>query len=182
MLEIAYAEVETPMGMIGVMADPYVVRRIYFVQSSADLKRSLVHDYPDWQNLHQNDLTNQSVAQLNEFFSAQRSVFTLPLSTESFSWFARRVYSALANVPYGQVITYGALARLAGSPGAARAVGTIMAKNPFPVVVPCHRVVRGNGQLGNYSGGFGAVTKQHLIELESRHASRFAGDSAGYSA
>ena len=180
MLDIAFAEIETPMGMIGVIAAPGALKRVYFVQNSCDLERRLVDDYPEWHNRCQNDLVNQAAAQLNEFFSAQRSEFALPLSTESFSPFARRVMNALTSVPYGEVITYEALAKLSGSPGAARAVGTIMAKNPFPVIVPCHRVVRGDGTLGNYSGGKGPATKRHLIEFESMHASRLRCDSGGY--
>lgn len=80
--------------------------------------------------------------------------------------FHRKVYTALCEIPAGKTITYAELARRAGSPGAARAVGQAMAKNPFPIIIPCHRVVAGNGKLGGYSGRGGVATKRALLELE----------------
>lgn len=80
--------------------------------------------------------------------------------------FHRKVYLALCKVPAGKTVTYAELARRAGSPGAARAVGQAMAKNPWPVVIPCHRVVAGNGRLGGYSGRGGVATKRKLLQLE----------------
>ncbi len=90
----------------------------------------------------------------------------LDILLENVSPFHRKVYNALCKVPAGKTITYAELARRAGSPGAARAVGTAMAKNPFPVVIPCHRVVAGNGKLGGYSGRGGVATKKALLALE----------------
>lgn len=80
--------------------------------------------------------------------------------------FHRKVYKTLCKVPAGKIVTYAELAKRAGSPGAARAVGTAMAKNPWPIIIPCHRVVAGNGKLGGYSGRGGAVTKRQLLALE----------------
>jgi methylated-DNA-[protein]-cysteine S-methyltransferase len=80
--------------------------------------------------------------------------------------FHRKVYRALCNIPSGKTVTYAGLARLAGSPKAARAVGQAMAKNPWPIVIPCHRVVAGNGRLGGYSGRGGVATKRKLLQLE----------------
>ncbi len=79
--------------------------------------------------------------------------------------FQKRVYRALRRVPSGKVITYGELAKRAGYPGAARAVGTAMKKNRLPVVIPCHRVVPASGGLGEYSAG--KRWKRWLLELES---------------
>ena len=70
----------------------------------------------------------------------------------------------LARVPYGQTDTYGRLAARAGRPKAARAVGTIMNRNPIPIVLPCHRIVGANGSLTGYAGGLDA--KRRLLELE----------------
>jgi methylated-DNA-[protein]-cysteine S-methyltransferase len=78
--------------------------------------------------------------------------------------FHRRVYQALCKVPAGQVVTYGELAMISGRPGAARAVGTAMAKNPFAILVPCHRVVASDGGLGGY--GYGLDWKRFLLNLE----------------
>ncbi len=80
--------------------------------------------------------------------------------------FEREVLETLRKVPPGELITYGDVARLLGRPGAARAIGNICAKNPAPVVVPCHRVVPSTGGLGNYTGGKGVSTKRRLLERE----------------
>ena len=90
----------------------------------------------------------------------------LDILLENVSPFHRKVYKALCKIPAGKTITYAELAKRAGSPGAARAVGTAMAKNPFPIVIPCHRVVAGNGKLGGYSGRGGVATKKALLALE----------------
>lgn len=81
------------------------------------------------------------------------------------SSFQRKIYQATAAIPRGKVRTYGELATKAGSPGAARAVGTCMASNPMPLIVPCHRVVGTNGGLGGFSGG-GLPVKMKLLKSE----------------
>lgn len=80
--------------------------------------------------------------------------------------FHRGIYEALCRVGWGQTTTYGALALQAGDPGAARAVGQAMGRNPIPVIIPCHRVLASGGRPGGFSAFGGAVTKQRLLELE----------------
>lgn len=82
----------------------------------------------------------------------------------------RRAYAAAREVAPGQIVTYGELAARIGDPGAAREVGAAMARNPFPIVVPCHRVVAANGRLGGFSAPGGTETKRRLLALEGRHA------------
>jgi len=79
-----------------------------------------------------------------------------------------KVYRALQKVPYGQVRTYAWLAAKAGDPKAARAVGAALAKNPTPLVVPCHRIVRSDGGLGGFSAASGVKLKQRMLELEAK--------------
>ncbi|GAB2852138.1 methylated-DNA--[protein]-cysteine S-methyltransferase [Actinocorallia aurea] len=106
----------------------------------------------------------EAVAQLSAYFAGDLVAFTLPLDWRLVTGFSRHVLRELnASVPYGQVISYGALAARAGSPEAARAVGAAMGANPLPVVVPCHRVVGGAG-LGGFGGG--RETKEALLSLE----------------
>lgn len=83
------------------------------------------------------------------------------------SAFQRRVLAECRRIPYGSTVTYGQLAAKAGSPGASRAVGNCMAGNRIPLVIPCHRVVRSDGQIGSYSAPGGAQTKSKLLWLES---------------
>ena len=81
--------------------------------------------------------------------------------------FRRLIFEALLdNVPSGSLITYGELALAAGSPGSSRAVGSALSSNPWPLVVPCHRVVRSNGHIGHYSAGSGIFTKRSLLVSE----------------
>lgn len=81
--------------------------------------------------------------------------------------FGKAILSACRTIGYGKTSTYGELAEMAGCPGAARAVGTALANNPVPLIVPCHRVLRSDGGLGGYSGEGGIHTKQRLLVLEN---------------
>jgi len=101
--------------------------------------------------------------ELDEYFEGRRRDFDLPLDLRV-APFHEAVLRELARVPYGQVDTYGHLAALVGRPKAARAVGTVMNRNPIPIVLPCHRIVGANGSLTGYAGGL--PTKRRLLELE----------------
>jgi methylated-DNA-[protein]-cysteine S-methyltransferase len=103
--------------------------------------------------------------QLDEYFDGRRSEFELAHDLTPVAPFHRLVLRELARVPYGEVTTYGALAARVGRPGAARAVGTVMNRNPLPIVLPCHRVIGANGSLTGYGGGLDK--KRLLLDLES---------------
>lgn len=92
-------------------------------------------------------------------------MFRCPIDWSGLGRFDRKILKTLARVPYGRVISYGELARRAGYRGAARAVGSALSRNPLPLVIPCHRVVRGDGGLGGYSAG--RRWKKKLLNLES---------------
>jgi methylated-DNA-[protein]-cysteine S-methyltransferase len=102
--------------------------------------------------------------QLTEYFGGQRDRFELPLDFSGVSPFTRDVLAATAEVPFGRLETYQGIAQRVGKPGASRAVGNALGRNPIPVVVPCHRVVRSGGALGGYTGG--TQIKQHLLAIE----------------
>lgn len=102
--------------------------------------------------------------ELDEYFARKRTVFDLRLDLRGTTPFSARVLGELALVPYGHTSTYGELAARAGRPGAARAVGTIMNRNPVPIVLPCHRIVGSTGALVGYGGGL--ERKELLLELE----------------
>lgn len=95
----------------------------------------------------------------------------IPLATHQHTEFQRRVLEACRSIPAGQTLTYQELATLAGSPGAARAVGNVMASNRFAPIVPCHRVVGSGGGLGGYSAPAGLPLKRQLLDAEARRAS-----------
>src|SRR5689334_24438661 len=102
--------------------------------------------------------------ELDEYFAGRRREFDLPLDRTLMRGFGRRVLDRTARIPYGQVATYGEVARDIGSPRASRATGNALGANPIPIVVPCHRVIRSGGVIGNYGGGPGR--KIQLLELE----------------
>src|SRR5579862_8901812 len=102
--------------------------------------------------------------ELDEYFEGRRRDFDLPLDLRGVAPFHEAVLHELARVPYGRTDTYGALAQKVGRPKAARAVGTVMNRNPIPIVLPCHRIVGANGSLTGYAGGL--HVKRALLELE----------------
>src|SRR3954451_18567286 len=101
--------------------------------------------------------------ELDEYFEGKRTEFDLPLDLRVAAFHAE-VLRELALVPYGRTETYGALATKVGRPRAARAVGTVMNRNPIPIVLPCHRIVGANGSLTGYAGGLDV--KLRLLQLE----------------
>jgi methylated-DNA-[protein]-cysteine S-methyltransferase len=101
--------------------------------------------------------------QLEEYFEGERTGFDMPLAADG-TPFQRAVWTALTEIPYGETISYGELARRIGQPGAARAVGLANGRNPISIVVPCHRVIGASGTLTGYGGGLDR--KRFLLELE----------------
>lgn len=101
---------------------------------------------------------------LNDFLEGRLFEFDLPFIIEG-TKFQKDIYQALLKVKYGQTISYKALATKAGYPSAYRAVGSVMANNKLPFIIPCHRVIKNDGSLGNY--GFGIKFKKELIGLEA---------------
>lgn len=132
------AFVETPVGRIKITADDDVILSIDFTDDAPAAGG--------------NALCERAAEELREYFSGKRKTFDLPLKKAP-SAFAQRIYEEAMKIPFGETASYGELARAAGSPGAARAVGTALSKNPHIIVVPCHRVIRQNGEPGRYTGG-----------------------------
>jgi len=91
----------------------------------------------------------------------------VPVDLSGFSAFARKVLLACRKIPLGQTASYSQLAQLAHSPKAVRAAGSVMAKNPMPLIIPCHRVIRSDGSVGNFSAPGGRDLKQRLLDLEA---------------
>jgi methylated-DNA-[protein]-cysteine S-methyltransferase len=105
---------------------------------------------------------------LDRWFDGRSQTFDLPLDLDTVDGFRRTVLATLArNVGWGETVSYGELAVMAGRPRAARAVGTAMASNPLPFVIPCHRVIAAGGRIGGYGGGRNAIAlKRSLLARE----------------
>lgn len=96
-----------------------------------------------------------------------RDLTAITLDEDSIDAFRRSVYAAARQIEPGTVATYGEIARAIGSPDAARAVGAALGSNPFPIIVPCHRVVAADGALTGFSAPGGIVTKRRMLEIEN---------------
>jgi methylated-DNA-[protein]-cysteine S-methyltransferase len=102
--------------------------------------------------------------ELDEYFEGRRRHFDVELDIRALPAYNQRILVELARVEYGTTTTYGTLAAKSGNPRAARAVGTVMNRNPIPIVLPCHRVVGSTGKLTGYAGGLDR--KERLLRLE----------------
>ena len=107
-----------------------------------------------------------AVEQLAAYFAGDLTDFTVPVEMHGGSAFERAVWAEIARIPYGEMVTYGAIATALGDPGAARAVGTACNHNPVPVIVPCRRVVGAGGKMVGFGGGLDR--KRRLLELEAK--------------
>ena len=165
LLDVAYASLDTPLGTSIVAATSRGLVRVALPNERPDdmlahLARRLsprVLEFPA--------RLDEARRELEQYFEGKRTHFDLRLDWRlSHPGFYRRVLRAMSRVPFGQVITYTEAAERAGSPRAIRAAGTALGSNPLPIVVPCHRVVRSGGAIGNYGGG--PEMKRFLLELE----------------
>jgi methylated-DNA-[protein]-cysteine S-methyltransferase len=109
------------------------------------------------------------IDQLNEYFAHKRTKFFLPLDLHGVTAFTRSVLDVTNHIGFGQVVTYGRVAEGIGQSGASRAVGNALGRNPVPIVVPCHRVIKSDGTMGWYTGG--SHLKHRLLEIEGVHFS-----------
>ncbi len=158
LVDVRYDVVESPVGELRIaMTDRGLCRISYFAE---DFEEALARQF----GLRVLRLPLDDVRrELDEYFEGRRRTFDLPLDLRV-ARFPADVLRELALVPYGETDTYGALAARAGNPRAARAVGTVMNRNPIPIVLPCHRIVGANGALTGYAGGLDV--KRHLLQLE----------------
>ena len=153
---LLYTTIESPIGELLLLGDGQTLCGLYMQDGR---KPATIN--PSWE-----PSTAPFAAvteQLNEYFAAHRTVFDIPLAFEG-APFEREVWHALEEIPYGETVSYGEIARRVGQPSAARAVGLANGRNPIAVIVPCHRVIGADGTLTGYGGGL--ERKRLLLELE----------------
>jgi methylated-DNA-[protein]-cysteine S-methyltransferase len=114
------------------------------------------------------DIATSALQQIREYLDGERQAFKLPLDWSLLTPFQGRVLQEVFAIPFGEVSTYGEIARRLEKSGASRAVGRANATNPIPLVIPCHRVIGQNGELRGYGTGNGIETKAWLLRLEGR--------------
>jgi methylated-DNA-[protein]-cysteine S-methyltransferase len=154
---VNYAHLDTPIGTLLIAGDAAAVLQIAFPCQGKPVKAEA-----GWQPSQRGPVA-EAVRQLREYFAGTRTGFDLPLAPTGTA-FQRSVWRQLQEIPYGETISYGELARRVGNPKASRAVGSANGANPLPIVIPCHRVIAGDGTLGGFGGGLS--TKRTLLALE----------------
>jgi methylated-DNA-[protein]-cysteine S-methyltransferase len=157
---LVYTTVQSPIGELLLLGDQQALRGLYMQDG-----RKPVRIAARWQA--GTAPFAAVIAQLREYFAGRRITFDVPLVLVG-TQFERRVWTALQEIPYGETVSYGELARRIGQPSAARAVGLANARNPISVIVPCHRVIGANGTLTGYGGGL--ERKRALLDLENGQA------------
>jgi methylated-DNA-[protein]-cysteine S-methyltransferase len=145
---------ESPIGTLVLRGDDRTLVQL-FLPSQRPRPRRSAGDAPA--------PVQEAARQLGEYFAGVRRTFSLDFELEG-TEFQRRVWLALADIPYGETISYGELARTVGHPNAYRAVGSANGANPLAIILPCHRVIASDGSLGGYGGGL--ATKRTLLDLE----------------
>jgi methylated-DNA-[protein]-cysteine S-methyltransferase len=156
MSQIAYTEMESPVGKLRLVGDGEALRGVWFVNG-----RHQSAPKKEWERDERPFA--EVVRQLRAYFAGELTEFCVPLAMEG-TEFQLRVWAELRKIPYGETRTYGQLAAEIGKPEAMRAVGLANGQNPIPIIVPCHRVIGSNGSLTGYGGGM--ENKKKLLELE----------------
>jgi methylated-DNA-[protein]-cysteine S-methyltransferase len=163
--DAVYAPVDTVLGRLVVVMTPSGVCRIAFPEEPEDRLLADVARAIGPRVVASRHATQTASEALAAYLDGDLATLGLPVDLELVPMgFRRKVLRGVAKVPRGRVTTYGRLASRIGHPGAARATGTALGRNPIPILVPCHRVVPGAGGVGGYGGG--PKRKRFLLELE----------------
>jgi methylated-DNA-[protein]-cysteine S-methyltransferase len=162
--QLSYTVFKTEGGWVGILSSSAGLLRTTLLQPSE--KQALdslgINDGAIPATRQFEDL----IQRFQKYFSGRRTDFPVKLDLSEATPFQRFVWDATRRIPYGQTESYGWIAHKIGKPGAARAVGQALGKNPLPIIVPCHRVISSGGNLGGFSGGL--TIKKRLLALEKR--------------
>jgi methylated-DNA-[protein]-cysteine S-methyltransferase len=164
LLDVAYRTVDSPVGLLLLAATDIGLVRVAFAVEDHDAVLSRLAQQVSPRILRSPGRLDATARQLEQYFDRRRTTFDLPFDLSLAQGFRRAVVEQLRAIDYGRRATYAEMATAVGSPRAVRAVGTACARNPLPIVIPCHRVVRSDGSAGQYAGG--AAAKLTLLEFE----------------
>jgi len=152
----------TPVGEIILAGDRDRLSQLHLITDGGSRPFALPSDWVAA------PLFREAEEQLQQYFQKKRRAFDLPLDPQGTD-FQKSVWKALRNIPYGRVASYKAIAREIGCEKGARAVGLANARNPLPIIIPCHRVIGSNGSLGGFA--YGLRMKKMLLQLEENPGS-----------
>jgi methylated-DNA-[protein]-cysteine S-methyltransferase len=168
LLDVAYRTIDSPVGPLLLAATDAGLVRVAYAREDHERVLADLAARISPRVLRAPARLDEAARELDDYFAGRRRAFDLPLDLQLSRGFRRNVLTHLPEIGYGSTASYAVLAAATGSPRAVRAVGTACATNPLPVVVPCHRVVRSDGALGQYIGGTEA--KHALLVLEGARA------------
>ena len=164
---IRYSIFKTKWGHFGLAAIENDLLRTHLpISNRRSLERNLLKHYPE-ANFDKN-LFNDLQSQIIAYFEGSCVDFDkdIDIQLDGFNDFAQKTLTACRNISFGRTLSYGQLAKKAGSPAAARAIGHIMAKNQTPLIIPCHRIICSDGRLGGFSAVGGTTIKRKMLQLE----------------
>jgi methylated-DNA-[protein]-cysteine S-methyltransferase len=165
LVDVAFEDHDTPLGRMRLSATGRgIVRMVLPTENADEVLEHLARKVSSRILRVSTPTITAARRQLDEYFEGSRRTFDVPLDWTLTRGFRREVLRATAQIPYGQTSSYRQVATVAGSPDAVRAAGSALANNPLPILVPCHRVLRTDGGLGQYLGGQAAKTR--LLTLE----------------
>ncbi|MDT5103030.1 MAG: methylated-DNA-[protein]-cysteine S-methyltransferase [Mycobacterium sp.] len=165
LLDVGYRTLDTPLGSLLLAATPAGLLRVAYASEGHDAVLAALAEKVSPRILRAPARLDAAVREIDEYFTGRRTQFDLPLDLRLADGFRRQVIEHLSEIGYGHRESYAAVAAAIGHPRAVRAVGSACARNPLPLVIPCHRVVRADGSIGQYVGG--ADAKQTLLTLEA---------------
>lgn len=168
LVDVAYRTVDSPVGTLLLAATDEGMVRVAFEREGIDAVLDDLARELSPRILRAPARLDAAARELDEYFAGRRRAFDLPLDLRLSHGFRRIVLGRLTEIGYGTTASYGEVADAAGNPRAARAVGSACRTNPLPLLVPCHRVVRSDGSIGQYLGGVEA--KELLLRMEATAA------------
>jgi methylated-DNA-[protein]-cysteine S-methyltransferase len=163
---LLYSIFKTSIGWCGVVIGKKELKRIFIgYKNSHQLSRDITREFGN--TLTKKPSPGELIKKINLYCSGKKTSFDgFKIDWTSLTSFQSKVLRAAMKIPYGTVSTYGKLAKAIRHPNSSRAVGNALSKNPFPIIVPCHRIVRGNGKVGGFSAGGGIKLKEKLLRME----------------
>jgi methylated-DNA-[protein]-cysteine S-methyltransferase len=163
---LTYATIKTDWGFAAIVCSERGLCGAFLpAPTEAAARRRVQRDWPN--AVFDASLAASLQQQIRDYFAGEPVAFDYPIDLGRMTPFRRAVLGACRRIPYGRTVTYGELAWAVGRPRGARAVGGAMARNPVPLVVPCHRVIAGDGSLCGFSAPSGVSLKRRMLELEA---------------
>jgi methylated-DNA-[protein]-cysteine S-methyltransferase len=166
LLDVAYASADSPFGTLLLAKTPHGLVRVGLPNEDAEAMLADLAGRVSPRVLESPAALDEERRELDDYFAGRRHEFELPIDWQLSNGFLLRARRGIAAIPYGETRTYTDLARGAGNERAVRAAGSACSRNPIPLVVPCHRVLRSDGSLGGYAGGL--EMKQRLLDMENQ--------------